>query len=227
MRGSIRRLRDREDAGRILVEELAKYAGNRDVVVLGLPRGGVVVAYQVAKALNVPLDVFLVRKLGVPGHEELAAGAIASGGIRVLNDDVVRSVGLTDARLDEIAAREQAVLERREQLYRGHSSPADLKGKQVIVIDDGLATGATMRTAVQALRRLGPARIVVAVPTAPAETCGMLAREADEVVCAMTPVPFFSIGEWYENFGQTSDDEVVELLERAKGFGRAGEKSPS
>lgn len=226
MRGSFRLLRDREEAGQILVEELAKYAEDRDVVVLGLPRGGVVVAYEVAKAFDAPLDVFLVRKLGVPGHEELAAGAIASGGVRVLNDDVVRGAGLSEARLDEIAARELAVLERREQLYRGHSSPAELKNKQVIVIDDGLATGATMRTAVQALRRLGPARVIVAVPTAPVETCGMLAREADEVVCAMTPAPFFSIGEWYENFSQTSDDEVVELLERARNFGRAGHRPP-
>ena len=223
MRGSIRLLRDREEAGRILVEELAKYAGSRDLVVLGLPRGGVVVAYQVAKAFNVPLDVFLVRKLGVPGHEELAAGAIASGGVRVLNEDVIRSVGLSEARLDEIAAREQTVLQTRERLYRGHASPVDLTDKQVIVVDDGLATGATMRTAVAALKRLGPGRIIVAVPMAPVETCGMLAKEADEVVCAMTPSPFFSIGEWYENFGQTSDDEVVALLELARSFGQTEE----
>jgi putative phosphoribosyl transferase len=226
MRDTYGRLRDREEAGEILAERLAGYAAAGDVVVLGLPRGGVVVAYEVARALNAPLDVFMVRKLGVPGHEELAAGAIASGGARVVNEDVVRGVGLDKARLDEIAAREQAVLERREQLYRGHSAAVELKDKQVIVVDDGLATGATMRTAVAALRQQGPARIVVAVPTAPAETCQVLAREADEVVCAMSPTPFFSIGEWYVNFDQTSDEQVVELLERASGFGRADRGEP-
>jgi len=222
MAALIRLLRDREEAGQILAERLARFAAQSDVVVLGLPRGGVVVAYQVAKALKAPLDVFLVRKLGVPGHEELAAGAIASGGVRVLNEDVVRSIGLSESRLDEIAAREQAVLERREELYRGHSSPVELAGKQVIVVDDGLATGATMRTAVAALKRLGPARIIVAVPTAPVETCNMLSKEADEVVCAMTPSPFFSIGEWYEEFTQVSDDEVVALLEQARALDQTG-----
>lgn len=222
MTASIRLLRDREEAGQILAERLARFAGKRGVVVLGLPRGGVVVAYQVAKALGAPLDVFLVRKLGVPGHEELAAGAIASGGVRVLNEDVVRSMGLSESRLNEIAAREQAVLERREQLYRGHSLAVELAGKQVIVVDDGLATGATMRTAVAALKRLGPARIIVAVPTAPVETCNMLSKEADEVVCAMTPSPFSSIGEWYEEFNQVSDDQVVALLEQARALDQTG-----
>ena len=213
---SIRLLEDRREAGRMVADQLARYAGKPDVVILGLPRGGVVVAYEVARALDAPLDVFLVRKLGAPGQEELAVGAIASGGVRVMNEDVVRGLGLSESRIEQIAAREQAQLERREQLYRGHTAPVELAGKQVIVVDDGLATGATMRTAVAALRRLGPARVIVAVPAAPAETCATLSREADEVVCAMTPYPFFSIGEWYRDFSQTSDEEVIELLEQAR-----------
>ncbi len=213
---------DRGDAGRRLAESLSRYAGRRDTVVLGLPRGGVVVAFEVAKALDLPLDVYLVRKLGTPGHEELAMGAIASGGVMVLNDDVVRSLGLGKERVALVAERERAVLEARERAYRGHTDPVRLSGKQVILIDDGLATGATMRTAIKSLKAQGPARIVVAVPTAPAETCEVLAREADEVVCWMSPAPFFSIGQWYEDFSQTSDDEVVRLLELSRGFGRGG-----
>jgi putative phosphoribosyl transferase len=221
----MRLLKDRHEAGRMLAEELGRYAGKAGVVALGLPRGGVVVAFEVARVLGVPLDVFLVRKLGVPGHEELAAGALASGGLVVLNEDVVRSTGMRQSQLDQITAREQALLERREQLYRGHSDRPDLVNKQVLLIDDGLATGASMRTAVAALRRLGPARITVAVPVGPADTCDMLAREVDEVVCPMTPWPFFSIGEWYEDFSQTPDEEVVELLDKAKMFASSARRA--
>ncbi len=222
MRGSTSAFTDRRHAGRVLAKELGRYAAKTDVVILGLPRGGVAVAFEVARELDAPLDVFLVRKLGVPGHEELAAGAIASGGVMLLNDDVVRSMGVSSRQIEQIAARERALLARREQLYRGHGGGAKVVAKQAIVIDDGLATGATMRTAVMALRRLEPARVVVAVPAAPAETCDMLAREADEVVCSMTPSPFFSIGEWYDDFAQTSDDEVVRLLDLARTFGSGG-----
>jgi putative phosphoribosyl transferase len=223
MRRPVRLYRDRAEAGRALAEELGGYAQRPDVVVLGLPRGGVVVAFEVAKALHAPLDIFLVRKLGTPGHEELAAGAIASGGIMLLNDEVVWSMRLSESQIESIARREQDVLERRERLYRGHSSPATVAGKLVIVVDDGLATGATMRTAVAALRKLEPAQVIVAVPLAPQDTCDRLAHEADEVVCAMTPSPFYSIGEWYEDFAQTSDDEVVELLEKARALGQGAE----
>ncbi len=216
----MRRFSDRHEAGRILAGELERFAHVPDVVVLGLPRGGVVVAFEVARALDAPLDVFVVRKLGVPGHEELAAGAIAGGGVMVVNDDVVNGAGLSRAQIELIAKGEWVVLEQREKLYREHSVKAEVGGRIAILVDDGLATGATMRTAVAALRQLEPSRIVVAVPTAPRETCDVLAREADEMVCSMTPYPFFSVGEWYDDFAQTSDDEVVSLLERAGGFGR-------
>jgi putative phosphoribosyl transferase len=213
-------LRDRRDAGRRLAATLLRYAGRADTVVLGLPRGGVVVAFEVAKSLDLPLDVYLVRKLGTPGHEELAMGAIASGGAMVLNRDVLGGLGLGDEAVRRAVEREKTVLEARERAYRGHTAPISLRGKQVIIVDDGLATGATMRTAVKSLRAHGPARIVVAVPTAPPETCDVLAAEADEVACLMSPSPFFSIGQWYEDFMQTSDEEVVALLERSKAFGR-------
>jgi putative phosphoribosyl transferase len=206
---------DRRDAGRQLAARLTKYAGRDDTIVLGLPRGGVVVAHEVAKALRAPLDVFLVRKLGAPGQEELAVGAIASGGVRVMNWDVFGALGLKESQVDAIASREQKVLEQRERTYRGHSRPLDLAGKVVMLVDDGLATGASMRAAIVALRSHSPARIVVAVPTAPPETCAALEREVDEVVCVMTPQPFYSIGSWYEDFTQTSDEEVVDLLRRA------------
>jgi putative phosphoribosyl transferase len=223
MGGSVRRFRDRQDAGRALAQALRRYAARTEVVVLGLPRGGVVVAFEVARELDAPLDIFLVRKLGAPGHEELAAGAVATGGIMLLNDDVVRGLGINTRQIEQIATREKGLLARREATYRGHSSPVDLAGKTVILVDDGLATGATMRTAVAAVKRLDPARIVAAVPTAPVDTCTTLAAEADEVVCLMTPSPFFSVGEWYEDFGQTSDDEVVAVLELARDFGRQTE----
>lgn len=204
--------RDRREAGQKLAEKLSGYAGDPRVIVLALPRGGVPVGWEVARALGVPLDVFVVRKLGVPGFEELAMGAVASGGVRVLNDEVVFGLRIPDEVIEDVEARERAELERRERLYRGGRALADVRGRTVILVDDGLATGSTMLAAVRALRQRGPARIVVAVPTAPPDTCRNLSREADEVICYMTPEPFFGVGGWYEDFSQTSDDEVRELL---------------
>jgi predicted phosphoribosyltransferase len=209
------RFRDRREAGGWLAAKLAaKYANRPDVLVLALPRGGVPVAYEVAHALRAPLDVFLVRKLGVPGHEELAMGAVATGGVRVLNHDIVRALRIPDEVIDAVTAREQAELARRERLYRGDRPPADVRGRTVVLVDDGLATGATMLAAVQALRQQHPARVVVAVPIAPPETCEQLRTEVDEVVCAFTPEPFRAVGLWYEDFTPTTDDEVRDLLAR-------------
>ncbi len=207
--------RDRRDAGKRLAELLSAYAQRPDVLVLALPRGGVPVAYEVARALNAPLDVFLVRKLGVPGHEEAAMGAIASGGIRVLNDEVIRALRIPEQVVEQVAAREQRELERRERLYRDDRLPPDVKGRTVILIDDGLATGATMRAALRALRHQRPARLIVAVPVGARSACLELLGEADEVICARTPEPFFGVGWWYQNFEQTSDQEVHELLAQA------------
>jgi putative phosphoribosyl transferase len=206
---------DRHDAGRQLAAKLGRYAGRPDVIVLALPRGGVPVGYEVARALGAPLDLFLVRKLGVPGREELAMGAIASGGVRVLNDDVVRELGIPQRWVDEVTADEAAELRRREAAYRDGRPAPDVRGKAVILVDDGLATGASMRAAIAALRQLGPARIVVAVPVAAAQTCKEFRSEADEVMCAETPEPFYAVGTWYEDFSQTTDDEVRDLLSRA------------
>jgi predicted phosphoribosyltransferase len=206
---------DRHDAGRQLAGHLQPYAGRPDVIVLALPRGGVPVGYEVARALGAPLDVFLVRKLGVPGHEELAMGAIASGGVRVLNEDVVSELRISDRWVDTVAARELAELRRREEAYRDGRPAPDVRGKVAILVDDGLATGASMRAAVGALQRLGPARVVVAVPLGAAQTCRELGQIADEVVCAETPDPFYAVGTWYRDFDQTTDDEVRELLARA------------
>jgi putative phosphoribosyl transferase len=208
----LRRFRDRHDAGRLLAEKLTAYAHCPDVLVLALPRGGVPVAYEVARALGTPLDVFVVRKLGVPGHEELAMGAVATGGVRVLNDDVVRGLRIPDRVIDAVTALEQQELARRERLYRGDRTPPDVRGRTVILVDDGLATGATMHAAIAALRQQEPARIVVAVPTAAPETCNALRAEVDDVVCAITPEPFHAVGLWYEDFSQTTDEEVRELL---------------
>lgn len=205
---------DRRDAGRVLSHRLAHYAGRKDVLVLALPRGGVPVAYEVARSLAVPLDVFVVRKLGYPGHEEYAMGAIASGGVRVMNDEAAMPVSPREVEL--AIAREQAELARRERLYRDERPPPELSGRTVIVVDDGLATGSTMRAAVAALRRHRPARIAVAVPVGAAQTAALLAREADEVICAATPEPFRAVGLWYRKFPQTSDDEVRELLAKAE-----------
>ena len=207
--------RDRSDAGRLLVARLAAYANRPDVLVLALPRGGVPVAYEVARALNAPLDVFLVRKLGVPGHQELAMGAVATGGVRVLNDHIVGVLGIPDYVIDAVAAWEQQELARRERLYRGDRPLPDVRGQTVILVDDGLATGATMHAAIKALRQQQPARIVVAVPTAAPETCDQLRAEVDEVICAITPDPFHAVGLWYEDFSQTTDEEVRELLARS------------
>lgn len=206
------RFRNRTDAGRRLAEKLAAYADRPDVLVLALPRGGVPVGYEVSRALGAPLDVFLVRKLGVPGYEELAMGAVASGGVRVLNDEIVRGLGISEDEIDAAVARELQELARRERLYRGDRPPPDVAGRTVILVDDGLATGATMRAAVAASRQQHPARIVVAVPTASLDTCEALKAEADDVICAMTPEPFFAVGHWYEDFTQTTDNEVRELL---------------
>jgi putative phosphoribosyl transferase len=209
------RYRDRRHAGRELASKLLEYADRPDVIVLALPRGGVPVAYEVATALRAPLDVFIVRKLGVPGHEEYAMGAIATGGVRVLDDRVVRTARVTRAELDAVTAAEQRELERRERQYRGDRPPPDVAGRTIILVDDGLATGATMRAAVEALRQEGAARVVVAVPIAPPETCDAFRDIVDDIVCARTPEPFYAVGLWYEDFSQTTDEEVHELLARA------------
>jgi predicted phosphoribosyltransferase len=209
-----RRFHNRTDAGRRLAEKLAAYANRPGVLVLALPRGGVPVGFEVARELGAPLDVFLVRKLGVPGYEELAMGAVATGSVRVLNDEIVRGLGISEHEIDAAAARELQELARRERLYRGDRPPPDIAGRTVILVDDGLATGATMRAAIAAVRQQQPARIVVAVPTASPDTCEALKAEADHVVCAMTPEPFLAVGHWYEDFTQTTDDEVRELLAR-------------
>ncbi len=205
------RYRDRHEAGRILGERLAALAGRPDVVVLGLPRGGVPVAWEVARRLGAPLDVFVVRKLGYPGHEELAIGAIASGGVRVLNPEVV-AYGVSREAIERATEREQAELERRERLFRGDRPPIPVAGRTVVLVDDGLATGSTMRAAVRALRQQGAREIVVAVPVAARSTCEQMEEEADQVVCATTPHPFHAVGFWYDDFSQTTDDEVRELL---------------
>jgi predicted phosphoribosyltransferase len=206
--------RDRREAGRVLAEGLRNYTDRDDVIVLGLPRGGLPVAYEVARALGAPLDVFIVRKLGVPGFEELAMGAIASGGARVLNEHVLAQLDDSDEALARATETETRELERRETEYRGGHPAPELRGKTVILVDDGLATGATMRAAVMALRERGIARCVVAVPVAAPDTCAELAEEVDELVCAMTPAGFHAVGQFYENFLQTTDSEVRELLAR-------------
>jgi len=206
---------DRRVAGRVLAARLAKYAARDDVVVLALPRGGVPVGYEVAAALGVPMDVFLVRKLGTPGHRELAMGAIASGGVRVLNQDVVQWYGISDSAIERIAREEQEELERRERAYRGDRPAPDLTSKILILIDDGLATGSTMRAAAQAVRAHRPARVVIAVPVGAPQTCAELAAVADEVICARMPEPFSAVGQWYLNFDQTDDDEVRDLLQKS------------
>lgn len=207
---------DRAQAGRALAEKLAAYAGRRDVVVLALPRGGVPVGFQVAEALDAPLDVFVVRKLGAPGQEELALGAIASGGVVSLNEGLLRAFGLEDREIQGIVAREREELSRREGLYRRGRPPVEVRGKVVILVDDGLATGSSMEAAVQALRALSPASIVVAVPVAPVSARAQFARRADDFVCVATPEPFRAVGEWYEDFTQVGDAEVQDLLRRAE-----------
>ena len=207
--------RNRIEAGRALADKLRAYANRQDVLVLALPRGGVPVAFEVATALGAPLDVFIVRKLGVPGHEELAMGAIASGGVRILNDDVVEYLRIPDGMIDVVSAREKDELSRREQLYREGRAAPDVGGRTVILVDDGLATGATMRAAVLALRRQHPVRIIVAVPVAAPSVCAEFSREADDCVCVLQPAMLDGVGRWYADFIQTTDGEVQDLLKQA------------
>jgi putative phosphoribosyl transferase len=212
------RFRDRTEAGQMLAAMLREYANRDDVVVLALPRGGVPVGFEVAKALNAPLDIFVVRKLGLPGQEELAMGAIASGGVRVLNRDLIRALDIPEEVVDQITQEEQRELERREREYREGRPPIDVRGRTVILVDDGLATGSSMRVAAHALRQKQPAQIIVAVPVAANDSCRELESVADKVVCAVTPEPFWGVGQWYEDFSQTSDQEVRDLLRRAASF---------
>jgi len=209
------RFKDRGDAGKILAQKLSAYAGRPDVVVLALPRGGVPVGYEVAVALHVPLDIFTVRKLGLPGQEELAIGAIASGGIRVLNEDIIHMLNIPDEMINRVARQELQELERREHNYRGNRPALEIRDKTVILTDDGLATGASMRAAVAGVRAGHPARIVIAVPTAAPQTCSALEFEVDEIVCAMTPEPFLGVSRWYEDFRQVTDEQVRTILEEA------------
>jgi predicted phosphoribosyltransferase len=209
------RFRDRAHSGRVLAERLRSYSGRENLLVLGLPRGGVPVAFEVARALGAPLDVFVVRKLGVPGHEELAMGAIASGGVRVLNDEVVEALAIDEETIARAAAAAAAELERRERAYRGERGPVEVAGRTVIVVDDGLATGSTMRAAVLALRAQEPERLVVAVPVAAERTCNELRADVDEIVCVLTPDLFQAVGLYYDDFSPTTDEDVRELLERA------------
>jgi putative phosphoribosyl transferase len=207
--------RNRTEAGQLLARKLRRYADRPNIIVLALPRGGVPVANEVAKSLHAPLDVFLVRKLGVPGQEELAMGAIATGDVRVLNEDVVRALKIPQRVIDSVAAQEARELERRERLYRGDRPSRDVNSRTVILVDDGLATGSSMRAAVAALRQKNPRRIVVAVPVAAAATCREFEAEVDEIVCYQTPEPFYSVGLWYDDFSQTTDEEIRQLLERS------------
>lgn len=200
----------------MLADLLREYAGRKDVLILALPRGGVPVAFEVAQALDAPLDIFVVRKLGLPSNEELAMGALASGNIRVLNDEVVQSFGISERTIEAVAEKEQVELERRERLYRGDSGLPSIRGKTILLVDDGVATGSTMRAAVAAIRGQHPAQIIVAVPVAPPSTCDTLRTEADQVVCAATPEPFYAVGQWYRVFDQTTDRQVRELYERSK-----------
>lgn len=206
------RFKDRAQAGRYLADKLQSYANAPDALILGLPRGGVVVAYEIANELKLPLDVFLVRKLGVPGYEELAMGAIASGGVRSMNDDVLQQIRISDSQIEAVARKEELELKRREAAYRGDRPPLDVNGLTVILVDDGLATGATMRAAVAAIRQQSPKQIIIAVPTAAPDVCDEFRTKVDAIVCGMTPTPFYAVGAWYENFSQTTDEEVRRLL---------------
>ena len=209
------RFEDRFDAGRFLAGELKHHAGNPNVVVLALPRGGVPVAFEIARAIDAPLDIFVVRKLGAPGYEELAMGAIATGGVRVFNEEVIQHLGVSQSWIDAAIREQEEELRRREEAYRGDRPPAELQNHTAILVDDGLATGASMRAAVRALKQRQPAAIIVAVPIGSRDTCDQFRVEVDEVVCGRTPEPFHAVGAWYQDFTQTTDDEVRELLDRA------------
>jgi len=215
MASSFHRFANRAEAGRMLAEALSAYIGRSGILILALPRGGVPVAYEVAKALSAPMDLWLVRKLGVPGQEELALGALAGKNIRVLNDDIISLLNIDQSAIDIVIAREQAELERRNRLYRQGRPPPDIEGKTIIIIDDGLATGATMRAAIASLRQAGAAWIIAAVPVGAVSTCRKIEQEADELVCLHTPEPFYGVGQWYTDFSQTSDEEVLALLTSA------------
>jgi len=207
--------RNRIEAGQVLARRLQQYKNQPDVLILGLPRGGVPVAYEVARELNAPLDVFVVRKLGVPGHEELGMGAIATGGVRILHEGIIREIGISPQTIEAVSAREQAELDRRERLYRGDRPAPTIESRTVVIVDDGLATGSTMKAAIQAVRQQSPRQVIVAVPTAPSETCEQLKESADHVVCALTPEPFFSVGGSYADFTQITDGEVRDLIASA------------
>lgn len=208
---------DRHDAGKKLAKFLSAYKNKQDTIALALPRGGVPVAYEIAKALLIPMDVFIVRKLGVPGHEELAMGAIASGGVTYYNDEIVSQLNLSPGAISEVIASEEKELKRREENYRGENPFPDLKGKTVILIDDGIATGATTRAAIKALKKQNPKRIVLAVPVAAASTVAEMAKEVDEIICPLKPINFYAVGLWYDNFSQTTDEEVAVLLGKQNG----------
>lgn len=205
--------RDRQHAGEVLAQWLSRYQDHLNAIVLGLPRGGVPIAFYVARALNLPMDILLVRKLGVPGQPELAMGAIASGGTRVLNKDIVRGIGISSERIEQVAQRERDVLDRRERLFRGDRGAIDVRDRVTILVDDGLATGSTMRAAATALCQQGPSRVVVGTPVASPETCEEFEGIVDEIVCAATPEPFHAVGAWYQHFPETTDEEVQHLLE--------------
>ncbi len=207
--------RDRAEAGKSLAPRLVEFANRPEVLVLALPRGGVPVAYEVARFLNAPLDVFVVRKLGAPWQPELAMGAIASGGMLVINREVVNGLGISQAEIDRAAENERHELDARERAYRGNRPPLDVNGRVVILVDDGLATGSSMRAAAQAIKAQHPAKLIIAVPVAASQTCNELRAEGHEVICAATPEPFLAVGQWYREFSQTTDDEVRDLLERA------------
>lgn len=207
---------NREQAGRILAKSLKKYANQPNVIVLALPRGGVPVAYEIARALSIPLDVFIVRKLGVPEHEEFAMGAIASGGTVLVNESIIKQLRLQQSSIDSVIQSEQDELVRREQVYRRNRPFPDLLGKTIILVDDGIATGATMQVAISALRKHKPANIIVAVPVAAYETCQSMSQLVDQLICPLQPINFFAVGLWYEDFSQTTDEEVIDLLERSR-----------
>jgi putative phosphoribosyl transferase len=215
MDAPVRQFRDRAEAGRLLAAKLAHYANRDDVLVLALPRGGVPVAFEIARSIHAPLDVFLVRKIAAPGQEELAMGAVATGNVRILQRDVIQALGISEAMIERATASALEELARRERVYRGSRPSPEVRGRIVILVDDGLATGSTMHAAVAALKQQQPARIVIAVPVAPPETCEEFRTEVDEVVCIATPEPFHAVGQWFANFAQLSDDEVRDYLERA------------